>query len=236
MVSPYRQIGFHDHHANNIVGLSAAISSGIAASGVLPSGTLPPGGTQGQVLSKASPADFDVEWHDIEYLSTAEMDDTLVLAPDGAGGVEFRAETSGGAFVGARVYKSTDFSHNSSGNYLAITFNTERYDTSAIHDTGSNTTRLTAPSTGYYHIGGCIQWDSNSTGNRILGIRRNGTDYICLEGNLPSASRVQNVSCDYFLSSGDYVELVAFQGSGGTRSIIASTMFSPEFWIHLIGA
>jgi hypothetical protein len=33
---------------------------------------------------------------DILDLPTAEMDDTLVLAPDGAGGVEFRAETGGG--------------------------------------------------------------------------------------------------------------------------------------------
>lgn len=36
---------------------------------------------------------------DIVNLPTAEMDDTLVLAPDGAGGVEFRAETGGGGDV-----------------------------------------------------------------------------------------------------------------------------------------
>lgn len=33
---------------------------------------------------------------DILDIPTAEMDDTLVLAPDGAGGVEFRAESGGG--------------------------------------------------------------------------------------------------------------------------------------------
>ena len=33
-------------------------------------------------------------------LTTAEMDDTLVLAPDGAGGVEFRAEAGGGGGTG----------------------------------------------------------------------------------------------------------------------------------------
>lgn len=33
---------------------------------------------------------------DILDIPTAETDDTLVLAPDGAGGVEFRAETGGG--------------------------------------------------------------------------------------------------------------------------------------------
>jgi len=37
---------------------------------------------------------------DIETLSTAEMDASLVLAPDGAGGVEFRAEAGGGGGSG----------------------------------------------------------------------------------------------------------------------------------------
>ena len=36
---------------------------------------------------------------EITDLPTAEMDDSLVLAPDGAGGVEFRAETGGGGDV-----------------------------------------------------------------------------------------------------------------------------------------
>lgn len=39
---------------------------------------------------------------DILDLPTAETDTTLVLAPDGAGGVEFRAETGGGGSTGAR--------------------------------------------------------------------------------------------------------------------------------------
>src|SRR5678815_5152283 len=33
-------------------------------------------------------------------IPTAETDDTLVLAPDGAGGVEFRAEAAGASAVG----------------------------------------------------------------------------------------------------------------------------------------
>jgi hypothetical protein len=48
---------------------------------------------------------------DILDLPTAEMDDTLVLAPDGAGGVEFRAEAGGGGSLAAASYKRT------SGNY-----------------------------------------------------------------------------------------------------------------------
>lgn len=44
------------------------------------------------------PADAPIgtHTHDIVDLPTAETDTALVLAPDGAGGVEFRAETGGG--------------------------------------------------------------------------------------------------------------------------------------------
>ena len=42
------------------------------------------------------PIDSGTGVADILDLSTAETDDTLVLAPDGLGGVEFRAETGGG--------------------------------------------------------------------------------------------------------------------------------------------
>jgi len=42
--------------------------------------------------------DLDDDGHeDIITSVTTETDDTLVLAPDGAGGVEFRAETAGGS-------------------------------------------------------------------------------------------------------------------------------------------
>lgn len=43
---------------------------------------------------------------DILDLDTAETDDTLVLAPDGAGGVEFRAEAGGGLDTGTTFHVS----------------------------------------------------------------------------------------------------------------------------------
>ena len=46
-------------------------------------------------------------------IPTAEMDDTLVLAPDGAGGVEFRAESGGGA--GTAILLTFDLASDHSG-------------------------------------------------------------------------------------------------------------------------
>jgi hypothetical protein len=62
---------------------------------------VPVGGTTGQRLAKIDATDFNTEWvtatseTEILNIPTAETDDSLVLAPDGAGGVEFRAETGG---------------------------------------------------------------------------------------------------------------------------------------------
>lgn len=59
-------------------------------------------GTNGYILTADSGEATGTKWApnagaaDILDLPTAETDDTLVLAPDGAGGVEFRAESGGG--------------------------------------------------------------------------------------------------------------------------------------------
>lgn len=91
MVSPYRLVGFHDHHSSNVVDFTTAVEdiAGAAA--------LPVGGSEGQALVKDSGSDGDATWHNIEDIATAETDDTKRLAPDGLGGVEFVAGGSGGA-------------------------------------------------------------------------------------------------------------------------------------------
>ena len=53
-------------------------------------------------------------------------------------------------FSGCRVTKGTPGNFPTSN--TAVTFDTEDYDTDAYHDTGSNTSRLTAPTTGYYVV------------------------------------------------------------------------------------
>lgn len=88
-------------------------------------------GTDGQVLT-VDPSTHHLVWADpsggvadILDLTTAETDDTLVLAPDGAGGVEFRAETGGGGgggltFLEAHTASSSatlDFTSFISGTY-----------------------------------------------------------------------------------------------------------------------
>jgi hypothetical protein len=170
-------------------------------------------------------------------------DHNWALPKAGYGGLAADVPThthSGGstpAIVGARVRKTTAMTIPTSANTV-VTFDAERYDSHAFHSTAVNTSRFTIPTTGYYHIGGNVRWDTNTTGRRLLAINVDGdaANPIVFFENVPNAVGVPIlVACDYFLTAGQYVELSAFQNSGADRTLQALTNYSPEFWIHLIG-
>lgn len=104
--------------------------------------------------------------------------------------------------------------------------------TNEVHDTGDDNwsigspTRLTAQRDGVYIIVGNIRWATNVTGRRFVQIILNGTTVI---GRVefqsgPTGRADMCVSAIYDLSSSDYVELEAFQNSGGALDIIVATM------------
>lgn len=134
--------------------------------------------------------------------------------------------------VGARVYNSTDFTHNSTGNWVAVTFDTERFDTDTIHSTSTNTSRLTINTGGKYLIGGAVTFTANATGQRQLGIRDGGATFrvVTTEQGLDAVQVRLSVVTLYDMAANDYVELMAWQDSGGNLDILAQTTFSPEFW------
>ena len=141
-------------------------------------------------------------------------------------------------FSGARVRRTTSKTIDNV-TATAIDFDAERFDTDAYHSLVSSTERLTAPTTGYYLIGGHVQWDGNTTGTRTLGIRLNGATYIAnVEIDaLADASDTpeQSVTSLYQLTATDYAELVVSQDSGSGLAVDAVEAFSPEFWITRLG-
>lgn len=155
-----------------------------------------------------------------------------IIGPFGAGAGSLAAAH------GARVYHNTTQTATS-GAITPLVFNSERYDTDAYHDTGSNTGRLTVPGGlgGLYHIGGTFEWaGTNTTGERAIFIRLNGTTDISTGRFAPVNQTLgHHCSCDYSLGVGDYVELIAYQTSTGTRTIDSTANRSPEFWMHFIG-
>lgn len=150
------------------------------------------------------------------------------------------ASPSAPTFVGARVRHSANQAISTATD-TALSMDSERYDSDAFHDTSTNNTRLTVPSGkgGKYHIGGNILFNANATGSRYAMIRLNGSTVIARSQDISASgsygARI-NLSCDYALAVGDYVELVVNQDSGGNLDSVAGANYAPEFWLHLIGA
>ena len=136
----------------------------------------------------------------------------------------------------ARVYNSSNIQLTTAAE-ATLTFDTERYDSGDLHSTSSNTGRLTAPITGLYSVGANVRFASNATGQRQVALRINGTTFIAyvLVQAANGDATFLNVSTDYQLTAGDYVEVRAYQNSGGNLNVTASANYSPEFWMHRAG-
>jgi len=134
------------------------------------------------------------------------------------------AALAAGPDISARVYNDATQSI-ANATLTTLLFDQERYDTDTIHDTSSNTGRLTATTGGKYVIMGNVAWASNATGNRIIRIYKGGSDILVENINLGGTAGVlyMTVSTQINLSATDYVELKVEQNSGGSLNVNAST-------------
>lgn len=123
---------------------------------------------------------------------------------------------------------SAPFSHASSGAWAAVTWPTETYDASGMHDPAVNPTRLTVAVAGKYAISPQLSWDSNTSGLRAVAVRKNNTTDLLIVGFLAAGVGVfagaiwQNAYVEDAFVAGDYVEIRAFQDSGATRTLTAA--------------
>lgn len=112
-----------------------------------------------------------------------------------------------------------------SGADLLVTFDSEVYDVGSMHSTVSNTSRMTIPAggDGLYLVIGKVWFGGSVTGIQEINIYKNGTE-------LPVAGRAwigggtggaqYNINSQILsLVAGDYIEIAAFQNSGGSMTI-----------------
>jgi len=124
--------------------------------------------------------------------------------------------------IGARAYKSAAVQSVNDSSATAITLDGETFDTSAFHDNVTNNTRLTIPSGqgAYYLITFNIVFASNATGYRQAQVKLNNTTNLisCI---VPPSGTVANINgvFVYYLSATDYIELIAYQTSGGALNV-----------------
>jgi len=101
-----------------------------------------------------------------------------------------------------------------------IQFNAaDSYDTDTMHDTTTNNTRITFNKAGVYQIFAEGQYDVNIAGDRYLFFDLNGVGTRVATGYLPSPGIVIQCSGQYKFAAGDYIEVGAFQSSGGALNI-----------------
>ncbi|HEY6021598.1 MAG TPA: hypothetical protein VIY48_17545 [Candidatus Paceibacterota bacterium] len=119
------------------------------------------------------------------------------------------------------------------GSAAAIAFDTEDVDNDNMHSTTTNTTRLTAVTSGRYHVGGgyCA---ASTTGRKEVWVRINGGDVNGTESGVPGGSAVATGPAlrgvSIFLNAGNYTELWVFQDSGGTIATSVSGAQQASFF------
>ena len=184
----------------------------------------------------------DARITELPALTTVLGEDLLAIVDDPTGTAstkKIRVDDFQNTFegIGARVYNSASI-EIANITEVALTFNSERYDTDSIHDTGSNTERLTCNTTGKYLISASLSFATDAGGNlRILRIYLNNTTIISQvwQPNSASGNNTLESTCTYELSATNYVTAKVYQNSGGAidASLVANS--SPEFMMHRIG-
>lgn len=155
-----------------------------------------------------------------------------------AGGVpSWATPASGSTFVGAQGIRTGSGAQSIANNtQTAILFDAEQYDTDAIHDTSTNTSRFTVPAGkgGYWQVSFFFTWDGNATGTRNIYLYKNGSFIAYLSAN-PAATNqgTNNATMIYNYAAADYIEFYAFQSSGVSLNVSAPGQYGAAQFTYM---
>jgi len=223
------------------------------------------GGTTGQVLAKASGTDLDFSWvaqddsnaiqnaivdakGDLISATAADTPARLAVGTNGqvltadsttATGLKWDTPASGSTAVGVACRLGSNFSLANSTDTI-VNWDTEEFDTDGFHSTVTNTSRLTVPvgKAGKYVFGCNATFDANGTGLRNIAVRLNGSTIIATNtawNTSASGNAGATIIRAYVFAENDYIELRAFQSSGGTLSLLGGASAN-QFFMYYLGA
>ena len=124
------------------------------------------------------------------------------------------------------------------GTETSLAFNSERYDTAAMHDTATNNSRITIGAAGLYVITTHIEFATNVTGQRYAFIRLNGATILAMQTGWEGAGGVGlyiNLATTERLAAADYLEVRVYQNSGAALNVTSTARRSPEFTATWVG-
>ena len=143
-------------------------------------------------------------------------------------------------YIGAKVSNSGATALTAS-TMTVLSWDTETFDSDGFHEGVTNPSRLTIPTgkDGKYLLHGSVGFGANAAADRIVRIRKNGSDATDLayvrtplaqSGSNPTRMQIQAVAS---LAATDYVELIVYTGATGTST--EATSFVTNFSISLLG-
>jgi hypothetical protein len=220
--------------ASGATGDIEGVTAGVGISGGGTSGTVTV--TNSMATAIDAKGDLVVGTGADTFSRLAAGTNTYVLTADSAEatGLKWAAPAGGSTFVGCKAYKSANQTL-SNATATMITFDSEFFDTDAIHSTSTNTSRFTVPAGkgGKWQLSTTLAYDANSTGFRQIRIVKNGTNFNNLIAVPVTADGTHMSHTDIFeLVATDYIELQAYQNSGGNLSIL-STNYTTFSFIYL---
>lgn len=125
-----------------------------------------------------------------------------------------------------KLYRNGAFTITNNA-WLLISWDTEEWDDFAMHDTGSNTSRIQIPVTGKYEFGGGIGFGGAAENTRAVQLRKNsagavGSGTFIGQVNSSSGPTTGDHHTGVFyiqeqLTAGDYVEVFAFGRNASTQ-------------------
>jgi hypothetical protein len=148
----------------------------------------------------------------------------------GATAPEWGAASAAASFVGASAYNNANQSI-SNATWTVLNFNSENFDTDAFHSTSTNTSRMTIPSgkNGKYMVTMKGHFQGNSTGDRFVGLVKNGSSVGAWRLSAVSGNSIgfgQSVVMD--LVATDYLQVEVYQDSGVSLNAIGNGV-PPEY-------
>jgi hypothetical protein len=114
-----------------------------------------------------------------------------------------------------------------------VAFAAEVLDDSGMHDNVTNNTRVTIAVPGKYSIHGSALFINNATGVRFVGLHKGGAE-IQRGTQVSTANGSEtgcNVSAIVNLAASEYLELVAYQTSGGNLGLYSGYSRLQVMWM-----
>lgn len=164
-----------------------------------------------------------------------------VLTADSTEATGMKWATGSASAKAVGLYKSGSQS-TSNATFTAILFDSEDFDTSGFHSIVTNTSRITIPAgaAGYYQINGAARWADNTTGVRVTAIYKNGSLWVrnLSTANVGSGSINIIVPIIMNLAESDYIEVFAYQNSGGSLDVVGNNIETraTSFTVAYLGA